>query len=213
MTGKHLFLFGGSPPFTEKLGRKFSKLTRKQKGKVAILFLEREGWLAYMPKYTKELEKHGLKDFIYVALTPNPSKDMLEQLSTCTGIIIGGGDTERYRDFIVNTIVGARIQEMYEQGVPVAGFSAGALISPVHCVIPPVDNTRGEHLFLHGLGLVLDCVISVHFSKWGEEENLRKAVLKTNVSIGYGIDDDAGVYFENGKLTETEGKKIYCFGR
>jgi cyanophycinase len=63
------------------------------------------------------------------------------------------------------------------------------------------------------LELVHDCVISVHFSKWNEQENLIAAVEKVKVSIGYGIDDEAGLYFSNENLSETEGDNFYTYYR
>lgn len=211
MNNKHLFLFGGGPPFGKILGRKFADLALNDNGKVAILFLERDGWREYMKKYTSTLEANGLVNFVYLPLSSNPSKHTIEELVSCTGIIIGGGETERYRDYIVDTSLGQHIQRMYEEGVPVAGFSAGALISPVDCVIPPIDTPKNEQLFLNGLGLIRDCVISVHFSKWQEEQNLLAALAKTKASTGYGLDDDVGLYFYNETLTETEGKKLHTF--
>lgn len=209
MENRHLFLFGGSPPFTEKLGKKFAQLTLG--GKVAILFLERDGWEQYMPKYTSVLENFCLDDFAYLALRPKPDDNTLEILSSCAGIIIGGGETERYRDYIVDTTVGERIKERYEEGVPVAGFSAGALIAPENCVIPPIDNSENKHLFLRGLGLIKDCVISVHYTKWQEEANLRNALLKVETPVGYGMDDGAGIYFMNERVAETDGGNVYTF--
>ncbi|MEC5424737.1 Type 1 glutamine amidotransferase-like domain-containing protein [Virgibacillus sp. C22-A2] len=189
MRNTHLFLFGGSPPFSKKLGKKFTDLSLNKKGKVAILFIKRDGWEEYMQKYTCVLESYGLEDFVYLALSSNPNL-LLKELNSCTGIIISGGETELYHNYIVNTSIGKNVKKMYEQGMPVAGFSAGALISPEICVIPPIDNLKNEHLFLNGLGLIKDCVISVHYSKWNEEENLKTAISKENVPIGYGIDDD-----------------------
>ncbi|WP_019413975.1 Type 1 glutamine amidotransferase-like domain-containing protein [Paenisporosarcina sp. TG20] len=205
MKNKHLFLFGGSPPFGKHLGRKFADFCCNNKGKVAVLFLERDGWKEYMKKYTSVLETNGLVKFVYLPLSPIPSKSTIEELVSCTGIVIGGGKTELYRDYIVDTDIGKHIKEMYEQGVPVAGFSAGALISPRNCVIPPIDTPKNKHLFLNGLGLISNCVISVHFTKWKEESNLKSALSKTKVSVGYGIDDDVGLYFLNESFSEKEG--------
>lgn len=101
---------------------------------------------------------------------------------------------------------------MYKEGVPIAGFSAGALISPATCVIPPIDNTKNQHLFLKELSLINNCVISVHFTKWNEKENLMTALEKVNVAVGYGIDDESGIWFENEKLVESEGK-VFTFNK
>ncbi|MGP4108481.1 Type 1 glutamine amidotransferase-like domain-containing protein [Virgibacillus sp. L01] len=211
MNNRHLFLFGGSPPFSNKFGKKFANLSLNNKGKVAILFIERDGWEEYMKLYTSILEENDIKRFFFLPLSPNTDHATLQELSSCTGVIISGGETELYRNCIVDTPIGQRITKLYENGAPVAGFSAGALISPLNCVISPIDNSRNEHLFLTGLGLIRDCVISVHFSKWKEEENLKAALARVNAPSGYGIDDDEGLYFENEILSETEGDNYYIF--
>ena len=211
MKYRHLFLFGGGPPFGKKLGRKFADHSLNNKGKIAILFVERDGWEEYMWKYTNVLQQNGINEFVYLPLSLDMTNDSINELVSCTGIIIGGGDTELYHKYIVDSSVGIHIKKQYEQGVPVAGFSAGALISPENCIIPPIDNADGKHLFLTGLGLIKDCVISVHFSKWKEEKNLKKALSKVGVSIGYGIDDEEGLYFKNEILSETEGENFYTF--
>lgn len=205
MNKRHLFLFGGSPPFSNNLGKMFAKFSSNGEGKVALLFLERAGWQKYMKNYTFVLEENGLKDFVYLPLIPQFEKEHLKELISCTGIIICGGETELYRSNIVDTLIGNYIRKLYNKGIPIAGFSAGALVIPSNCVIPPIDNPQNKHLFLKGLGLLGDCVISVHFTRWNEENNLKTALTKVNASIGYGVDDGAGLYFENENLTETEG--------
>lgn len=212
MNERHLFLFGGSPPFNHYSGKKFADLSFGNKGKIAILFLERKGWKAYMPLYTSVLEEYGLHKFLYIPLISNPDVQTIHALKSCTGIIICGGDTEMYQKLMVDSLYEGCLKEMYNRGIPVAGFSAGALISPVYCVIPPIDNSKKEHLFLKGLGLV-DCVISVHFSKWKEESNLISAIKKTNVPIGYGIDDNGVLYFKSEELIDSESKYYYPYKR
>lgn len=205
LKNRHLFLFGGSPPFGKNLGRQFANLSLNDNGKVAILFIEKDGWEEYMQEYKSVLEGNGLVNFAYLPLSSKPSKSTIMELISCTGIIICGGETELYHNYIVETSIAGHIREMYEQGVPVSGFSAGALICPNNCVIPPIDNMENKHLFLNGLGLIKNCCISVHFTKWNEEKNLKTALARTHVTIGYGIDDDAGIYFENETLSLTEG--------
>lgn len=211
MKNRHLFLFGGSPPFSKKLGRKFAEHSLNNNAKVAILFVEREGWEEYMQKYMGELEQYGVTNFVYLPLSSDHSNNIVNQLVSCTGIIIGGGETELYHKYIVETAVGVHIKKLYEKGIPVAGFSAGALISPENCIIPPIDNSSGKHLYLTGLGLIKECVISVHFTKWNEEENLKIALSKFRASTGYGIDDEEGIYFINETLSESEGEKYHIF--
>jgi len=213
MTEKHLFMFGGGAPFNESLAKKFGALASKGLSKVVILFIEQEGWQEYMTRYTDQIGLHSVEHFVYFALDTSPSNDFLEQLQSATGVIISGGDTELYRDYIVETKIGTIIKALYLEGVPVAGFSAGALISPNVCVIPPIDNRANEHLFLKGLGLINHCVISAHFSKWDEEKNLLAALSKTNSSMGYGIDDASGIYFKNERISDTAGQIYFYYGK
>jgi len=213
MTEKHLFLFGGGAPFNESLAKKFAALSSKGLSKVVILFIEQDGWQEYMSKYTDLLAGNGVEHFEYCPLHSSPSASLLEQLHSATGVIISGGDTELYRDYIVETKIGSMLKALYLEGVPIAGFSAGALISPKVCVIPPVDNRANEHLFLQGLGLLNHCVISAHFSKWAEEKNLLAALSKTKLSLGYGIDDASGVYFKNEMISETAGQVYFYYGK
>ncbi|MED4908986.1 Type 1 glutamine amidotransferase-like domain-containing protein [Brevibacillus centrosporus] len=212
MADTHLFLFGGGPPFNDVLGKTFAHLSSNGLNgtQVAVLFMERDGWKEYMPRYTDVLEQNGIAHFEYLPLTPAPSPHFIEQLSLATGVIICGGDTERYREYVVDTEIGKIVKRMYAEGTPVAGFSAGALISPNICVIPPIDNRKNEHLFLPGLGLIDHCVVSVHFSKWKEETNLKKALTLTNAYIGYGMDDDSGIYFKNQVVSET-AEQVYFY--
>ncbi|MFE4524734.1 Type 1 glutamine amidotransferase-like domain-containing protein [Cytobacillus firmus] len=205
MNSRHLFLMGGSPPFGQRFGRMFTELACGADGKIAILFLEREGWEVYMNKYTSALIPNGARNFCYLPLSPDPAESFLQELMSCSGIIIGGGETENYRRYIVDSETGEWIRRMYMNGIPVAGFSAGALVIPEHCIIPPIDTPKRQHLFLRGLGLIRDCAISVHFTKWNERENLRAAAGKANVATGYGIDDDAGIYFHNEIKADNEG--------
>ncbi|WP_243299453.1 Type 1 glutamine amidotransferase-like domain-containing protein [Bacillus litorisediminis] len=206
---RHLFLFGGSPPFTNKLAKWFVKIALKSSKPVSVLIVEREGWEQYMPKYTLALEKQGVTDFFFFPLPTSPIEEIMQCLNNSSGIIIGGGNTNLYADYIVETPISKQIKECYEKGIPVAGFSAGALISPEHCIISPKDNEQHKFQQRKGLGLVSEIVIAVHFSQWGDEEHLREAVSKFKNYKNFGIDERTGVYFLNGQPKEMEGEGVY----
>ncbi|MGP4076224.1 Type 1 glutamine amidotransferase-like domain-containing protein [Halobacillus sp. K22] len=198
----HLFLFGSGPPFTPKLAEQFKSLARGSK--IAVLYIEREGAAEYLPRYTNCL---GISDpeIFYLPLGDEYSQEDIAVLESADAIVIGGGDTVLYRKFIVETSVGEIVRKLFEQGRPLAGFSAGALISPEECVISPNDNIQEVQLFEKGLGLLPDTVVSAHYLEWEEELNLKKAVQKTEVTKGYGIAESSGVYLKNGRLSDIEG--------
>ncbi|WP_096153298.1 MULTISPECIES: Type 1 glutamine amidotransferase-like domain-containing protein [Bacillus] len=206
---RHLFLFGGGPPFSLKFAERFVHLVKEKEGPVSILCLEREGWKDYMPKYTQALEEYGFADFRYIPLPTTPVRDVIHCLSESAGIIIGGGDTNRYADYIVDSPISDTIRNLYKHGVPVAGFSAGALISPKLCVISPKDNIQKEFQERKGLGLIDNVLIAVHFSEWADEDHLQNAASKLSGYDFYGIDEKNGMYCLNEHIKELDGNGVY----
>ncbi|RWZ58813.1 peptidase S51 dipeptidase E [Halobacillus fulvus] len=199
---RHLFLFGSSPPFNHQLGKAFSQKVHHTK--IAILYIDREGSEEYLPKYIETLNIPNIQTYP-LALKEAYEEHEVEELKQCGGIIIGGGHTLSYHKFIVETEIADVIRELFSQGVPVAGFSAGALITPAHCVISPKDNEEGSQLLKEGLGLLSDAILSAHFLEWDEEEALRTAMHRTESFIGYGIAECSGIYLCNGKIRMSEG--------
>ncbi|WP_102275351.1 Type 1 glutamine amidotransferase-like domain-containing protein [Cytobacillus massiliigabonensis] len=205
----HLFLFGGSPPFTNKMAKLFIEKLKDKTGPLSILFVDREGWEGYMPKYTSAMEEYSINNFYLLPLPTTPVEQVIQAIQMSSGIIIGGGDTNLYADYLVDTPISNIIKDCFLSGVPVAGFSAGALISSNHCVISPKDNPQKEFQHRKGLGLITDHLLAVHFTEWNDENHLRNAVNYIHASSNYGIDEKTGAYFLNGHLAATEGKGVY----
>lgn len=201
----HLFLFGGGPPFTPNLRKRFAALTNG--GPVVILYVPRTGkdWTSYASIYTKPLEEDGVSSFVHLPLSDAPTDEQLAQLKQCQGIIISGGETELYQRYLVATPIGDIIQSRFADGVPVAGFSAGALVSPERCVIPEIDQRDNQRLRLPGLALLKDAVVCVHYETWGEAAHLTQSFTEEATSRAFGLADESGIYLENQQLIETEG--------
>ncbi|KTR60027.1 peptidase S51 [Exiguobacterium indicum] len=201
----HLFLFGGGPPFTPNLRKRFAALTND--GPVAILYVPRTGkdWTSYASIYTEPLEEDGISSFVHLPLSDAPTDEQLAQLQQCHGIIISGGETELYQRYLVDTEIGDIIQSRFADGVPVAGFSAGALVSPERCVIPEIDQRDNRRLRLPGLALLKDAVVCVHYETWGEAAHLTQSFTEEGTSRAFGLADASGIYLEDQHLIETEG--------
>jgi cyanophycinase len=206
---KHLFLFGGGPPFTKGLAKKFVSLTAGNKGPVSILIVERYGWESYMPLYTQKLRNLGIDEYVYLPLPSTPVHKIIECINKSCALIIGGGDTNLYANYIVNTSIKNAIQDKYFNGCPLAGFSAGALIAPTQCIISAKDNEENKFQLRNGLGLLQDTVLSVHFMEWNDEMHLREGIEKCKPKMNYGIDEDSGIYLENDIYRAAEGRGIY----
>lgn len=206
---RHLFLFGGGPPFTNKMAKKFSELVSVRTGKISLLIIDRPNWKEYIPKYTKLLMENGITGFQCIPLPTISEKEAAELLENSAGIIIGGGNTEHYAKYIVETSISRTLKEKFSVGVPIAGFSAGALICMEHCIISANDNEDQVFKWQIGLGLLKNTVIAVHFSEWMDESHLRKAVNKFQRHVHFGIDEGTGMYFYNNRLMAVEGNNVY----
>jgi len=201
----HLFLFGGNPPFTPNLQKRFAALTNG--GPVAILYVPRTGkdWVTYASIYTEALQEEGISSFVHLPLSDAPTDEQLAQLQQCQGIIISGGETELYQQYLVATPIGDIIQSRFVNGVPIAGFSAGALVSPERCVIPEIDQRDNRRLRLPGLALLKDAVVCVHYETWGEAVHLVQSFTEEGTSRAFGLADASGIYLCDQYLIETEG--------
>ncbi|WP_077324171.1 Type 1 glutamine amidotransferase-like domain-containing protein [Virgibacillus siamensis] len=206
---KHLFLFGSGPPFTPAMAKRFTEVSPD--GPISILFIEREGmdWKDYMPVFTQALMDAGADEFKYLPLFSTSSAEICKSVERSAGIVIGGGDTNLYADYIVDTRIAWAIRNCYEKSVPVAGFSAGALISSNPCIISPNDNPDGKLQHRPGLGLISDVILSVHFSQWKDGSHLKEAVRYFPSRINLGIDERTGVYFRNNEYVDAEGDGVY----
>lgn len=205
-----LYLFGGGPPFTPKLTKSFSKHVLLLDGPVSILFVDRKTeYDEYMNRITKPLREFGLRNYHYMPLPTIPVEIAINNIQESAGIIILGGDTNKYADFIVETRLASVIKEKYVNGVPVAGFSAGALISLDPCIISPKDNRDNKFQTRRGLGLTSNIQLAVHFSEWDDKNHLKEMMRKFPDKQNYGIDENTGIYVENGRIEVMEGKGVY----
>ncbi|QKS73008.1 Type 1 glutamine amidotransferase-like domain-containing protein [Paenalkalicoccus suaedae] len=201
---KHLFLFGGGPPFTHKLAQLFTKV-RKSESPVIFLVLEREVWADFIPYYADLLKANRVQECRFLPLPTTDIDEAVAAIEQSSGIVIGGGDTNRYADSIVDTPINKAIHAHYQAGHPVAGFSADALITPERCVISAKDNDERELQSRPGLGLFGDMLIALHYSEWDEEMHVRKSVQTYSPQQNLALDEQTGAYFRNGELVEVDG--------
>ncbi|WP_042143956.1 Type 1 glutamine amidotransferase-like domain-containing protein [Paucisalibacillus sp. EB02] len=202
---KHLFLFGGGSPFTKAFAKKFAELSTG--GPIAILFLN--GGEPIIPRYTNLLEEFHHHEFTNIPLPLTLVEKAINLINQSKGIIICGGDSIGYAENIVDTPISEAIRGAYENAVPIAGFSAGALISPEVCVISARDSGLEKYYKRDGVGLLSDTLIAVHFTQWDEQDHLRQITSDFPTTYNYGIDENTGLYFKDDNLQEIEGGGVY----
>ncbi|MFG6147159.1 Type 1 glutamine amidotransferase-like domain-containing protein [Halobacillus sp. B23F22_1] len=206
MRNTHLFLLGSGPPMPTLLAKSFAHF--KEEGPIVLLFSPREGVAIkkYASAYTEPILYYSpYASFSYISIKEHYSEDELNTLKSAGAVMIGGGDTVKYQRNIVDTDLAPIIRDLHRQGVPIAGYSAGALIAPKACAISAKDNAEGVILIKEGLGLIENIVLSAHYLRWQDQSHLRQIVRKLKVEVGYGVDDQSGIYFTEKGLTAIEG--------
>ncbi|SNZ16800.1 cyanophycinase [Terribacillus aidingensis] len=209
MLKRRLYLLGGNTSQREA-NVHFSRAAGGRNAKITLLLVYREGWENFLQHYTKHWLDQGVLERNISVIIPNEKGTLdanaaAQQLAAATGIFIGGGHSETYYTHYTKQPFKQLIKDKYAAGVPVAGNSAGALLMPDTVLLSPHDTDNQQAWSGPGLGLLHNQLNSVHFSQWQDENHLITGLQRNQVPYGYGIDEDACLYFENEQPTAVFG--------
>lgn len=207
---KLLFLLGGSEAF-DAVAAEFVPAAGGRDSRIVVLAQSSGGWEKHESEYVQPWIREGV--FQYYPIVPD-EKGALDldtasaKLREATGIFIGGGHTPTYHRLYATEPIRSVIRERYQEGVPIAGVSAGALIALEICVLFP--EAEGDSFqILPGLGLVKDVMLGVHFSDRRALPELLEAMVKTQTEMGWGIDGAACAVLEDGSFKGVLGQSVY----
>lgn len=206
-----LLLLGGSAAF-EAAAQAFVPAAGGSQARIALLLQGGHDWQRYVPQYVEPWIKAGIAGCYPIAPREDGSlhlEGVRARLLDATGIFVGGGHTPTYQRLYATDPIRSVIRERFLHGVPYAGVSAGALIAPQVCAIPPEDTGATSVRILAGLGLMQDCVIGVHFSEWNALPHVLEAMAMTRTATAWGIDEDACALFEDGRFGRALGGTVH----
>lgn len=207
-----LFLLGGSSSIFDRVAEEFVPAAGGSEATIALLLAGAPGWEDFLPEYTRPWTRRGVPRYEVIVPAANGALDLdavSAKLRAATGIFIGGGDTTVYHRLYATQPIRGIIRERYQKGVPLAGLSAGALIAPEVCAIPPEDTGDASVRIVAGLGLVSDLVLGVHFTQWNALPHVLEAMARTRTALGLGIDEAACALLEDGQLKRVLGRSVY----
>ncbi len=153
--------------------------------------------LEYHERYVHALGLVGGHELVIERLGDRQDLDPAV-LDDVDGLFVGGGDTPRYHDKLSASY--DRIRTLVGEGLPYAGFSAGAAIAATTAIIggwridgvPVCPEDSNEDLdavtVVDGIGLVGGAV-DVHATQWGNLSRLIAAVEARLVPHGVAIDE------------------------
>ncbi|HUX47054.1 MAG TPA: cyanophycinase, partial [Desulfosporosinus sp.] len=92
-----------------------------------------------------------------------------KQFEKSTGVFFTGGDQLRITGLLGGTLLGRMLQQLYEQGIIIAGTSAGASVMSDTMIVGGEAGTPKKNTLTMapGLGLLRSVVIDQHFAQRG----------------------------------------------
>jgi cyanophycinase len=116
-------------------------------------------------------------------------------------IYMTGGDQSRLVRLLDRHLLSEQVRDACRRGVLVAGSSAGAAAMPPVMIADGMGDgqLRRDSLLLgKGLCLLPATVVDTHFAQRNRFNRLRAALATVPGTVGIGLDEDTGVYIENG---------------
>ena len=153
--------------------------------------------------YTSEL---GAKVDVAISTKGEMSMEHIaEKIEKADIIYVGGGDTAYMLNEWKKSGLDKMIIDAYNRGVVLCGLSAGAIcwFEKAHSDYMIMEGESGDYAILDGLG-ILDGVCVPHFSEIDRINSWEK--MKDGVEKAICIENDCGVYFEDGVLVGAVGE-------
>ena len=200
----HLILIGGAAaerPNMAILERFVDLAGGEGNARVAIVSTASERGIKAAEKYVNAFE---LLDVARIEILDIRTRseanhdDVIRKLEECDGIFFTGGDQSRIVTVFRETGFLRRLQRLhFEEGLPVAGSSAGAVAAGNPMIL---DGKPGDAFIYDGigigdgLGIVNDCIFDSHVVKRQRLVRLIQAVARHPGAAGIGIAEDTAIH-------------------
>ncbi|MEE8061317.1 MAG: cyanophycinase [Gemmatimonadales bacterium] len=133
---------------------------------------------------------------------------LLKKLGQADGIFMTGGNQLRLSTTLGGTSVAKLIRMRNQEGVHVAGTSAGAAFMPEHMIAFGAEGPtpRADKVTLApGLGLVNRVIVDQHFRQRGRIGRLLAALAYNPFAVGLGLDEDTAAFIGPDETLEVYG--------
>ncbi len=173
-------------------------------------------------RYVNTFNKHGVKsvDVLEVRKRDDANTERVVNLTgKATGIFITGGAQSRLVELLIGTTTMQAIRQRNQEGVIVAGTSAGASILASHMMLGGTglagnsgDAAARKNMveMVAGFGLLRDVIVDQHFSERGRMGRLLSIFAANPGLLSIGLDEDTAVLITDGML-ETLGTGMVTF--
>jgi len=162
-------------------------------------------------RYEKIFEKLGAESVKALPITTRAEAgtgEWLEDIASCTGVFITGGNQLRLTTILGGTDIARAIRKANAHGVTVGGTSAGAAILSEHMIAYGKDGTTphaGKVALVPGFGLTNRVMIDQHFRQRDRIGRLLGAIAYNPFAVGIGLDEDTAAFIDHAKRITVVG--------
>ncbi len=185
--------------------RRFRDLCGGEDARIAVL-----GTATTIPRevgaeYIQAFRSIGVENVVFLPLGSRYEANAtrtIEILEGVDGVFFTGGNQLRITAFLVGSRVSAWLHQKFEQGLVIAGTSAGAAMMS-HTMILGGSGTipRASTVSLGpGLGFLPGMVIDMHFTERQRLPRLLAAVSHLPHDLGIGIDEDTALIVDGARF-------------
>ncbi len=167
--------------------------------------------------YQRVFERIGVADTLTLSMASRAaanSNRALDALDRATCVFFTGGDQLRLTSVMAGSKFGSRLVELFQQGLLVAGSSAGAAALAGTMIIGGGGERVGRDcvVLAPGLGLWNESVIDTHFNREGRVHRLMTAIAMNPGVLGVGLDEDTAVeVMPRGTMTVVGRGNVFIF--
>ncbi len=185
--------------------RRFRDLCGGENARIAVLGTATRIPIEVGRDYIKAFRAIGVEEVVFLPLASryeaNTTKT-IEILERVDGVFFTGGDQQRISAVVGGSRVGAWLHQKFEQGLVIAGTSAGAAMMSSIMILGGRDKVTSTSAVAlgPGLGFLPGVVIDMHFSERQRLPRLLAAVARFPHDLGIGIDEDTALIVDGDRL-------------
>jgi cyanophycinase len=145
---------------------------------------------------------------------PSNCQEALAALREATGVFFVGGQPYRITDALKDTPVHELLHERYEEGVVLAGTSAGALMMPDIVIMDGTSETHPTYETTKtgpGMSFLPGVLLDVHYAERGRCGRMLSAIAKYPDRLGLGIDEDTALVIKGSECEVLGGGSVFVF--
>lgn len=183
----------------------------KRNSTLVILTVASQEPEALAKDYTDVFQELGVKEVDWLDIRAREdahNEDYVSRVERASVVFFTGGDQLRITSQVADTPVYRTITKCIQQGLTVAGTSAGAAAMPSTMLISGASDESAHISALGmapGLALLPGVVIDSHFAERGRIGRLLGAVAQNPAMLGIGIDENTAIVVDHQHQFEVIG--------